>query len=166
MIGFGEGCIGRFGKWGRRPTLVILLIGLLAGPANPVEPDEMLDDVELETRAQDISRQLRCLVCRNENIDSSNAELAADLRILVRERLTEGDSDEQVLDYVVDRFGEYVLLNPRKGGSNLFLWLAGPAALVGGGLLAAMILYRNRQGKPLRSLSEQEKDRLKRLTGE
>ena len=149
-----------------RPVLAILLIGLLAGPAIPVEPEEILDDVELETRARDISHQLRCLVCRNENIDSSNADLAADLRILVRERLTAGDSDEQVLEYVVDRFGEYVLLKPSKGGSNLVLWFTGPAALIVGGLLAAMIVRRNRPGKPLQSLSDQELDRLQHLTRE
>ncbi len=149
-----------------RWTVAVLLLGLLARPAIPVEPNEMLEDAELEARAQEISRQLRCLVCRNENIDSSNADLAADLRILVRERLTAGDSDQQVLDYVVDRFGEYVLLKPGKGGSNLILWLAGPVALVGGGVMAAVIVRRNRRMKPLQSLSEQESDRLRQLTGE
>ena len=156
----------RSGNWTIRWTLAVLLLGLLARPAFPVEPDEMLENVELEARAQEISRQLRCLVCRNENIDSSNADLAGDLRKLVRERLTAGDSDQQVLDYVVDRFGEYVLLKPGKGGSNLILWLAGPAALVGGGVLAAVIVRRNRRMKPLQSLSEQESDRLRQLTGE
>ncbi len=149
-----------------RWTFAALLLWLLASPAIPVEPNEMLEDVELEARAQEISRQLRCLVCRNESIDSSNADLAADLRKLVRERLTAGDSDQQVLDYVVDRFGEYVLLKPGKGGSNLVLWLAGPAALVVGGVLAAVIVRRNRRMKPLQSLSEQEMDRLRKLTGE
>ncbi|MCY3874074.1 MAG: cytochrome c-type biogenesis protein CcmH [Rhodobacteraceae bacterium] len=156
----------RNGNWMIRWTLAVLLLGLVASPAIPVEPDEMLEDVELEARAQEISRQLRCLVCRNESIDSSNADLAADLRKLVRERLTAGDSDQQVLDYVVDRFGEYVLLKPGKGGSNLILWLAGPAALVVGGVLAAVIVRRNRRIKPLQSLSEQEMDRLRQLTGE
>ena len=156
----------RSGNWTTRWTLAVLLLGLLARPAFPVEPDEMLENVELEARAQEISRQLRCLVCRNENIDSSNADLAGDLRKLVRERLTAGDSDQQVLDYVVDRFGEYVLLMPGKGGSNLILWLAGPAALVGGGVLAAVIVRRNRRMKPLQSLSELESDRLRQLTGE
>ncbi len=156
----------RNGNWTTRWTLAVLLLGMLARPAIPVEPDEMLEDVELEARAQEISRQLRCLVCRNENIDSSNADLAADLRLLVRERLTAGDSDQQVLDYVVDRFGEYVLLKPGKGGSNLILWLAGPAALVGGGIVAAVFVRRNRRMKPLQSLSEQELDRLRQLDGE
>ncbi len=149
-----------------RWTLAVLLLGLLARPAIPVEPDEMLEDVELEARAQEISRQLRCLVCRNENIDSSNADLAADLRILVRERLTAGDSNQQVLDYIVDRFGEYVLLKPGKGGSNLILWLAGPVALFGGGVLAAVIVRRSRRMKPLQSLSERESERLRHLTRE
>lgn len=154
----------RYEIWTTRWTLAVLLLGLLARPVFPVEPDEMLENVELEARAQEISRQLRCLVCRNENIDSSNADLAADLRILVRERLTAGDSDQQVLDYVVDRFGEYVLLKPEKGGSNLILWLAGPAALVGGGVLAAVVVRRNRRTRQLRSLSEKELDRLQQLT--
>ncbi len=154
----------RYEIWTTRWTLAVLLLGLLARPVFPVEPDEMLENVELEARAQEISRQLRCLVCRNENIDSSNADLAADLRILVRERLTAGDSDQQVLDYVVDRFGEYVLLKPEKGGSNLILWLAGPAALVGGGVLAAVVVRRNRRTKQLQSLSEKELDRLQQLT--
>lgn len=154
----------RYEIWTTRWTLAVLLLGLLARPVFPVEPDEMLENVELEARAQEISRQLRCLVCRNENIDSSNADLAADLRILVRERLTAGDSDQQVLDYVVDRFGEYVLLKPEKGGSNLILWLAGPAALVGGGVLAAVVVRRNRRTRQLQSLSEKELDRLQQLT--
>lgn len=95
-------------------------------PVGAVQPDEILADPALETRARELSKDLRCLVCRNESIDESNAELARDLRILLRERLVAGDSDDQAMRYIVDRFGEYVLLNPKTTGSNLILWAAGP----------------------------------------
>ncbi|MFN3823559.1 MAG: cytochrome c-type biogenesis protein CcmH [Pseudorhodobacter sp.] len=124
------------------PALIALL--LLSMPALAVQPDEILDDPALEARARAISRDLRCLVCRNENIDDSNAELARDLRILVRERLVEGDSDRAVVDFVVDRYGEYVLLNPRREGVNLVLWLAGPAMLLLGGGVAFAYIRRRR----------------------
>ena len=88
---------------------VVLAFGL-AGPVAAVQPDEVLDDPMLEERARDLSKGLRCLVCRNESIDESNASLARDLRLLVRERLVEGDSDDEVMDFIVDRYGEYVLL--------------------------------------------------------
>ena len=117
---------------------LFLVLAVLASPLWAVQPGEVLDDPELEARARELSQGLRCLVCRNENIDDSNADLARDLRLLVRERLVAGDSDEEVLDFVVSRYGEYVLLNPRKGGSNLILYYAGPAmflfALLAGGL--------------------------------
>ena len=90
-----------------------------------VEPSEVLDDPILEERARDISKDLRCLVCQNESIDDSNASLAKDLRILVRERLVAGDSDDEVLNFIVDRYGEFALLKPRSDGSNLILWLSG-----------------------------------------
>ena len=107
-------------------TAAVLALITLAPAVYAVQPDEVLPDPVLEDRARDISAGLRCLVCRNESIDDSNAELARDLRILVRERLVEGDTDEEVVDYVVDRFGEYVLLKPTTGGANMLLWLAGP----------------------------------------
>ena len=88
-----------------------------------VEPDEILSDPDLEKRARNISKDLRCLVCRNENIDSSNAKLARDLRLLVRERLIVGDNDEEVVDYVVERYGQYVLLKPTLTGHGVILWL-------------------------------------------
>lgn len=111
-----------------RSTLTAAALALLtlAPVASAVQPDEVLSDPVLEERARDISAGLRCLVCRNENIDDSHAELARDLRLLVRERLVEGDTDKEVVDYVVDRFGEYVLLKPTTGGANMLLWLAGP----------------------------------------
>ncbi|MCE6961626.1 cytochrome c-type biogenesis protein CcmH [Cereibacter sphaeroides] len=140
----------------------LLLMGLLAGPALAVQPDEVLPDPALEARARDISQGLRCLVCRNENIDDSNAQLARDLRLLVRERLVAGDSDPEVMDFVVDRYGEYVLLNPTTGGANLILWIAGPAMLTAGLGIAALYLRRRRNAPEPEAarLSEDEKARL------
>ncbi len=108
--------------------LVVLM--LLAAPLWAVEPGEMLDDPVLEERARDLSQGLRCPVCRNESIDESNAALAKELRIVLRERLVAGDSDEQAVDFMVARYGEYVLLRPDARGANLILWLAAPALLL------------------------------------
>ncbi|MFQ6755118.1 cytochrome c-type biogenesis protein [Cereibacter sphaeroides] len=140
----------------------LLLAALLATPAFAVQPDEILPDPALEARARDISQGLRCLVCRNENIDDSNAQLARDLRLLVRERLVAGDSDAEVVEFVVDRYGEYVLLNPTTGGANLILWIAGPAMLAGGLGLAALYLRRRRTAPDTASaaLSDEERARL------
>lgn len=139
---------------------------LLAGSAFAVEPGEMLDDPALEARARDLSKGLRCLVCRNESIDESHAELARDLRLLVRERLVAGDSDDAVLDFVVARYGEYVLLNPRTTGSNLILWLAGPILLLSGLGIAFVYLRRRRPEGPSDGLSEEERTRLAELLKE
>ncbi|WP_298433191.1 cytochrome c-type biogenesis protein [uncultured Jannaschia sp.] len=123
----------------------ILLAALLAAtPALAVQPDEVLADTALEERARDLSKNIRCLVCRNESIDESNAELARDLRLLVRERLVAGDSDAEVIAYLVDRYGEYVLLNPPASGSTLLLWGAPLALLLLGGGLAAAHVTRQR----------------------
>ncbi|MDT8855409.1 cytochrome c-type biogenesis protein [Paracoccaceae bacterium Fryx2] len=129
----------------RRLPALILALMLSASPALAVQPDEILADPALEARARSLSQGLRCLVCRNENIDDSNAELARDLRLLVRERLVSGDSDAEAMDFIVARYGEYVLLNPTTTGSNLLLWVAGPAMLLGGLGIAA--LYLRRRGK-------------------
>jgi cytochrome c-type biogenesis protein CcmH len=138
-----------------------LALMLLAAPALAVQPDEMLPDPALEARARDISSGLRCLVCRNESIDESNADLARDLRLLVRERLVAGDSDEEVLEFVVDRYGEYVLLRPTGTGSNLILWIAGPAMLLAGLGIAGVYLRRRATASPGEDdLSEAEKARL------
>ncbi len=114
--------------------LAVCLIGplapLTATQAVAVQPDEVLDDPALEARARDLSRGLRCMVCRNESIDESNAELARDMRVLVRERLVEGDSDAEVIDFIVDRYGEYALLKPTTGGANWILWAAGPLMML------------------------------------
>ena len=148
----------------RRLALIAWLA--LAGPALAVQPDEMLDDPELEARARDISEELRCLVCRNESIDESNADLARDLRLLVRERLVAGDSDEEVVDFITDRYGEFVLLRPTLGGANLILWASGPVMLLAGlGLVA--VVFRNRRGASApKALNEDEERRLRELTGE
>ena len=109
---------------------LLLLLALLAAPAFAVQPDEMLADPALEARARDISQGLRCLVCRNESIDESDASLARDLRLLLRERLVAGDSDQEAVDFIVDRYGEYVLLKPDVRGVNWLLWGAGPLMLL------------------------------------
>ena len=123
-----------------------LILALLAAPVWAVQPDEILDDPVLEERARELSKGLRCLVCRNESIDDSNADLARDLRLLVRERLVAGDSDEEAIDFIVARYGEYVLLKPQTGGANLFLWAAGPLMLILAGGLAVAYLRRRSTG--------------------
>jgi cytochrome c-type biogenesis protein CcmH len=109
---------------------LILSLTLLASPALAVQPDEILPDAALEARAREISDGLRCLVCRNESIDESNADLARDMRLLVRERLVAGDSNAQVVAFIVERYGEYVLLRPTTEGTNLLLWVSAPVLFV------------------------------------
>ena len=140
----------------------LILLLLLSGPAQAVEPDEMLDDPVLESRAREISKDLRCLVCRNENIDSSNAGIASDLRILVRERLTAGDSDEEVIDHIVDRYGEYVLLRPARSWSNLALWAVGPVLFLIGLGMALAFVRRRKPAQP-DTLSDAEQERLRKI---
>jgi len=147
---------------------LILILMLLTSPAWAVQPDEVLDDPVLEERARDISAGLRCLVCRNESIDESNAELARDLRLLVRERLVEGDSNEEVVDYVVDRYGEYVLLRPTFTGSSIILWLL-PMAMLAIGLAMAVAFVRRRAQATTpaeAALSAEEQARLDELMRE
>ena len=141
---------------------LILSAALIATPVLAVQPDEVLSDPALEARARDLSKDLRCLVCRNENIDDSNADLARDLRILLRERLVAGDSDTAAIAYIVDRYGEYVLLNPTSKGANLILWIAGPFMLVlGGGMAFAYVRRRRGLNEPTaEALSAEEEKRL------
>jgi len=137
----------------------VLVAFCLVMPVWAVQPDEVLDDPVLEARARDISAGLRCPVCQSESIDESNAVIARDLRLLVRERLLEGDSNDEVVAYVVDRFGEYVLLRPNRDGANLVLWLAAPAML----LIALFIGWttiRRRPEATSEALSAEEKARL------
>lgn len=135
-------------------------------PAPAVQPDEMLADPGLEARARDISRDLRCLVCQNQSIDDSNAPLARDLRLLVRERLKAGDSDDGVVAYVTDRYGDFVRLLPPFQPNTWLLWLAPLAALLAGGTGIALHLRRRRAATPEpEPLSAGERDRLRHLLG-
>jgi cytochrome c-type biogenesis protein CcmH len=148
--------------------LILILSLLLAIPAYAVQPDEILADPALEARAREVSKDLRCLVCRNESIDDSNAELARDLRILVRERITAGDSNAEVKQYLVDRYGEYVLLKPLIGGVNWLLWGAGPLMLLIALGIGIGYLRKRQAGTetPVAALSEEERTRLEEIMGE
>ena len=139
-----------------------------AAPAVAVTPDEILPDPKLEARARAISHELRCMVCQNQSIDDSDAPLARDLRLLVRERIATGDSDSQVIDFLVARYGEFVLLKPRFTPHTLLLWLLPPLALIGGGV--ALWLYSRRRtdagavaDPTLLHLTAEEEARLERL---
>ncbi len=139
-----------------------LMLFVLA-PAGAVEPDEVLDDPVLEERARNLSQNLRCLVCQNQSIDDSNADLARDLRIIVRQRLVAGDSDDEVIQYLVDRYGEYVLLRPPVRGSTYLLWF-GPFALLLVGAGALLFLARRRRtATAAEGLSAAEQSRLSEL---
>lgn len=145
----------------RRFVAAGLLVFLTAFSAFAVNPDEVLDNPEQEARARALSAELRCMVCQNQSIDASNAELARDLRLLVRARIKAGDTDREVLDYVVSRYGEFVLLKPRFGSKTLLLWGA-PILLF---LLAALVVWRFLLSAhaPDRPLSRQEEEKLKHL---
>ena len=147
--------------------LLAATVLLIALPAVAVEPSEVLDDPVLETRARKISKGLRCLVCQNQSIDDSAAVLARDLRVLVRERLVAGDGDQEVIDYVVSRYGDFVLLKPPFKAATIVLW-AGPAVLLLLGLIAILAFFRrNRSGAveaaTVTPLTEDEKRRLAAL---
>jgi cytochrome c-type biogenesis protein CcmH len=145
-----------------RGTALLLALALaLASPAGAVQPDEVLADPVLEQRARTLSDGLRCVVCRNESIDESNAELARDMRIVLRERLVAGDSDEQAVAFLVERYGEYVLLRPTRDGINWVLWGAAPALLLLGLGTAAAIFRRRPPAAP--PLSPEEQARLDAL---
>ncbi|MGH6736563.1 MAG: cytochrome c-type biogenesis protein [Methyloceanibacter sp.] len=155
-----------------RQSVLALVLSLLAGisatgPLNAVQPDEVLQDPALEARARDLSAGLRCLVCQNQSIDDSDAPLAKDLRVLVRERLTAGDSDQEIIDFVVARYGEFVLLKPRFSPHNWLLWLATPLVLAAG-LTAILFAHRRRRlsAEGPKPLSANEKRHLKRLVGD
>jgi cytochrome c-type biogenesis protein CcmH len=124
--------------------LLVAVAFAAASPAFAVQPDEVLPDPALEHRARDLSRELRCMVCQNQSIDDSDAPLARDLRLLVRERIKAGDSNPQVIDYLVARYGEFVLLRPRFEWHTLVLWLAGPVVLIGGAIALVMMARRRK----------------------
>ncbi len=149
-----------------RRFLLALAVVLSSAPAFAVNPDEILPDPRLEARARAISSELRCMVCQNQSIDDSNAELAKDLRLLVRQRLTDGDTDEQVMNYIVSRYGEFVLLKPRFESKTILLWGA-PLLLVVAGGLSLIVFARKRAGRPTGSkLTAEEQARLTELLDE
>ncbi|MDN2567726.1 cytochrome c-type biogenesis protein CcmH [Aquibium sp. A9E412] len=149
----------------RAAVAAALWLALAAGPALAVQPDEVLDDPALEARARALSAELRCLVCQNQSIDDSNAELARDLRVLVRERLVAGDTDAEVIDYVVARYGEFVLLKPPFSARNALLW-ASPALLLLAGGGYAFINMRRRARRRSPALSPEEEARLEAILNE
>ena len=149
----------------RRFAIIAFLLMLLAPvAARAVTPDEMLKDPALEARARELSQELRCLVCQNQDIDDSAAPLAHDLRVLVRERLKAGDSDQQVLNFLVARYGEFVLLKPRFELHTLLLWGLPPLALIGGAI-GMFVAMRRRKSHEVESpaLSPAEERRLATL---
>jgi cytochrome c-type biogenesis protein CcmH len=149
---------------------LVFAIAVMMGSsaAYAVQPDEIMSDSSKEARARDLSRELRCMVCQNQSIDDSEAPLARDLRLLVRERIAAGDSDAQVIDFLVARYGEFVLLKPRFEAHTLLLWLLPPLALAGGGL--ALWMHGRRRSRTaaaqdpsLFRLTAEEEARLERL---
>jgi len=147
---------------------LILIIALLASPAFAVQPDEVLSDPVLEARARGLGQELRCVVCQGENIDESNAGIARDLRLLVRERLLDGDTDQEILDFVVGRYGEYVLMRPTWIGSNIILYIAGPVLLLLA-LISGFVYLRGRstaQNVAGADLSKDEEARLAEIMKE
>ena len=147
-----------------RRVILVFLVWLATAPAFAVNPDEVLGDPALEARARDISAELRCMVCQNQSIDDSDAELARDLRIVVRQRLVAGDSDEDVLKYVVSRYGEFVLLRPSFNWRNALLWLTPAFLLAVGGAVAWRAVGR-RAAAARTALSADEEKELKRVLG-
>ena len=139
----------------------------LAAPtgAPAVEPDEILTDPALEARAREVSRQLRCVVCQSQSIDDSNAPLARDLRLLVRERVVAGDSNEEVIDHVTARYGDYVLLRPRLEGATIALWLTPAILLLAAAAGGVWFLRRKKDEKSPPPLTDEERAALERLEG-
>lgn len=144
------------------PALALFLTVFAAAGAYAVEPGEMLSDPALERRARSLSSQLRCMVCQNESIDDSNAELAHDLRVLVRELLKKGATDEEVLDFVVERYGEFVLLKPRFNLRNALLW-GTPVIVFLGGVGLAFMVFSGRTRRRSPGLSAEEEKQLESL---
>lgn len=145
------------------PAIAGFLAGFLfAGTAIAVKPSEMLADPKLEARARLLSEELRCMVCQNQSIDESDAELAADLRVLLRERLVAGDSDKQVMDYIVSRYGEFVLLKPRFNLRNALLWGTPVLLLLGGGTFVFLSARSRRRQEPA-ALTKDEQEALEAI---
>jgi cytochrome c-type biogenesis protein CcmH len=148
-----------------RIVALFLILVMPALPAHAVEPDEVLSDATLEARARHLSAELRCLVCQNQSIDDSNAPLAKDLRVLVRERLVAGDSDDAVLDFIVARYGSFVLLKPPLGPETILLWTAPLVLLVGigTGILLRLRQRTARETAAADTLSLEESERLRKV---
>ncbi|PAQ04699.1 cytochrome c-type biogenesis protein [Mesorhizobium temperatum] len=140
-------------------SLILLLTLLFAGAALAVKPDEVLADPALEARARTLSEQLRCMVCQNQSIDESDADLARDLRVLVRQRLVAGDTDQQVIDYIVSRYGEFVLLKPRFSLRNALLWGTPVLLLLAGGIFI-VLTARSRRSTATNALTAEEQAEL------
>ncbi len=147
----------------RALAALMLIVLLAASPTKAVEPSEMLKDPALEARARAIGREIRCLVCQNQSIDDSNADLAHDLRVILRERLTAGDSDQQVRDYLVARYGDFVLLDPPFKAKTLILWGGPVALLLLGGVIILVAARRRAMAGAAAPLSEDERRRLAQL---
>jgi cytochrome c-type biogenesis protein CcmH len=144
-------------------SIAVLLMLLCCGRSYAVDPQEQLKDPALEARARSISAGLRCLVCQNQSIDDSDAPLARDLRLIVRQQLEKGATNDQAVDYIVARYGEFVLLKPRLGRNTILLWFA-PLLLLGGGLLLAVRVLRNQRERPKpEPLSKDEQEELRSL---
>jgi cytochrome c-type biogenesis protein CcmH len=149
----------------RRLAFAVLLLAAALRPAFAVNPDEVLADPALETRARAISAELRCMVCQNQSIDDSNAELAKDLRVLVRERIVAGDTDRQVLDYIVSRYGEFVLLKPPFAMNTILLWGMPVLLLLVGGAVVFRQASRRRQVQAAAPLTAEEQRELDAILG-
>ena len=150
----------------RRLILAASLLAAVAGAAFAVEPSERLGDPALEARARALSRELRCLVCQNQSIDESNADLAHDLRVLVRKRVVAGDTDQQVLDFVVARYGQFVLLDPPFERATYLLWLTPGVLVLGAGASLLIRARRRRPDERLPPLTEEERARAALLLGD
>lgn len=150
-------------KLSKSCLLFIMLLGLTMQPAFAVNPDEVLADVVLEKRARALSTNLRCLVCQNQSIDDSDAELARDLRLLVRERLVAGDTDQQILDYMVARYGEFVLLKPKFSARTYLLWATPLLLLMAGGVGLVLVSSRSSKRKQPVPLSDDEETALAKI---
>ena len=153
-----------------RAALIAAAVTLSSGAAVAVQPDEVLRDPAQEQRARELSRELRCMVCQNQSIDDSEAPLARDLRLLVRERIVAGDSNTQVMDFLVARYGEFVLLKPRLDSHTLLLWSLAPLLLIGGGIALWRVNRRRNEADTLAdappSLTPEEEARIAQLLDE
>jgi cytochrome c-type biogenesis protein CcmH len=149
----------------RRLCLAILLVfAVLAGPSLAVQPDELMKNPALEARARALSGELRCMVCQNQSIDDSDAPLARDIRILIRQRIAQGETNNAVRSYLVSRYGDFILLKPPLKPETLLLWLAAPLTLLAG--LAAVLIARRHAPAATPALTAEEEGRLAALTGD